>query len=126
MTRLQFEAAASNKPKIQFCGPDSDDEDAASSDNLVAKLQEKLVAKEEMLHEAVLEYHAKTEEMAKVQQENEQLTKQLLEANEELANVQVTDGISITKFRFYNFPFSFTKRLNWNEATCYYLMPTSG
>ncbi len=96
MTRLQFDAAASNKPKIQFCGPDSDDEDDDSSDNLVAKLKEKLVAKEEMLHEAVLEYHTKTEEMAKVQQENEQLTKQLLQTSQELTNVQVNDWSSIT------------------------------
>lgn len=90
MTRLQFEAAAANKPKINFCGPEVEDEECdQQTENLVAKLQEKLASQQEMLNEAVLEYHAKSGEMAKIQQENEQLTKKLLHANEELASVQV-------------------------------------
>ncbi|KAK4016551.1 hypothetical protein OUZ56_031508 [Daphnia magna] len=89
MTRLQFEMASSNKPKINFCGPDIDEEGGETPpENLLVKLQEELAAKEEMLNEAAFEYHTKCEEMAKLQQENEQLIKQLAETNEELTNVQ--------------------------------------
>lgn len=91
MTRLQFEAAASNKPKIKFCGPESDDEDnGANSENFVASLQAKLNAKEDMLNEAVLEYHCKSEELEKVLQENEQLKQELGTTNGELINFQVS------------------------------------
>ena len=103
MTRLQFEAAVSSKPKIQFCGPDAEEEDEVSSSGNVSKLQEKLALKEEMLNEAVLEYHKKTEEMDKVQQENEQLTKQLLETNQELSNVQVLRGLIIITFLYITY-----------------------
>ena len=103
MTRLQFEAAVSSKPHIQFCGPDAEDEDEVSSSGNVSKLQEKLALKEEMLNEAVLEYHKKTEEMDKVQQENEQLTKQLLETNQELSNVQVLRGLIIITFLYITY-----------------------
>lgn len=76
MTRLQFEMASSNKPKINFCCPDIDKQDVEKSpENLLAKLQDELAAKEEMLNEAVFEYHTKCEEMAKLQQENEHLTR---------------------------------------------------
>ncbi|KAI9557627.1 Tryptophanyl-tR synthetase-like protein [Daphnia sinensis] len=89
MTRLQFEVASSNKPKINFCGPDVDEEGTETQpENLLAKLQEELAAKEEMLNEAAFEYHTKCEEMTKIQQENEQLIKQLAVTNEELTNVQ--------------------------------------
>jgi hypothetical protein len=58
MTRLQFEAAAS-KPKINFCGPEVEDEEDVDEPhvNHLAKLKEQLSSKDEMLNEAVLEYH---------------------------------------------------------------------
>jgi len=114
MTRLQFEAAAASKPRINFCGPEVEDEDVDKRcDNNLAKLKEQLASKEEMLNEAVLEYHTKSEEMAKVQQENERLLKELEETKEMLSDVQVFNGMNI-KFRFLNL--LLCNRRNWNKA----------
>jgi hypothetical protein len=91
MTRLQFEVAAASKPKINFCGPEVEDEEDVDEPhvNNLAKLKEQLSSKDEMLNEAVLEYHTKCEEMAIVQQENERLLKELEQTKETLSDVQV-------------------------------------
>lgn len=118
MTRLQFEMASSNKPKINFCGPDIDEEGGETPpENLLVKLQEELAAKEEMLNEAAFEYHTKCEEMAKLQQENEQLIKQLAETNEELTNVQVISD-SLSRFQSSNILVPLC-RVNWSRVIYY-------
>ncbi|XP_046438329.1 kinesin-like protein KIF20B isoform X1 [Daphnia pulex] len=90
MTRLQFEVAAASKPKINFCGPEVEDEEDVDEPhvNNLAKLKEQLSSKDEMLNEAVLEYHTKCEEMTIVQQENERLLKELEQTKETLSDVQ--------------------------------------
>jgi hypothetical protein len=92
ITRLQFEAAAAaSKSKINFCGPEVEDEEDVDEPhvNHLAKLKEQLSSKDEMLNEAVLEYHTKRVEIAIVQQENERLLKELEQTKETLSDVQV-------------------------------------
>lgn len=90
MTRLQFEIAASSKPKMNFCRLESEDEHGEEvAGNTLAQLQTKLAAKEEMLNEAVLEYHLKSEEMEKITLENEQLKLQVAQSHVEISNLQV-------------------------------------
>ena len=93
MTRLQFEKASTSKPKINFCGPEIEEEETELSSektcNLVASLQKKLATKEEMLNEAVIEFHSKNEEVNKLQRENEQLKTEVTRLNVELADFQV-------------------------------------
>jgi len=92
MTRLQFEKASTSKPKINFCGPEIEEEETELSSektcNLVASLQKKLATKEEMLNEAVIEFHSKNEEVNKLQRENEQLKTEVTRLNVELADFQ--------------------------------------
>lgn len=115
MTRLQFEMAATNKPKINFCGLDEDIEDCDKpSENVLAKLHEKLAAKDEMLNEAAFEYHTKCEEMAKLVQENEKLMKQLVQTSDELTNVQVF-SYTLSSFQLSNI-FIPLFRVNWNRV----------
>lgn len=91
MTRLQFETAANNKPKMQFCGPDSDGEDEELETNdEIAKLKAILAAKEALLDEAVIDFHTKNEELIKAQQENEMFKKQLVQSSEEISDLQVS------------------------------------
>jgi len=92
MTRLQFEKASSSKPKIDFCVPEIEDEIELTSENnrnLVASLQKKLAAKEEMLNEAVIEFHSKNEEVDKLQRENEMLKTEVTQLTVKLTNFQV-------------------------------------
>ena len=96
MTKVQFESAAFNKPKINFCGPDSeDDRDGVASENILTQLRAKLAAKEEMLNEAVLEYHLKSEETEKILLENAQLKQELAESSNEIINLQVRNEIDL-------------------------------
>ena len=93
MTRLQFETASNCKQlKLQFNGhelPEEDDdndgrqsemgpESATNNGELVAKLQMKLAAKEELLREAVIEFHNKNEEFNRIQQVSRRQQKKLL------------------------------------------------
>lgn len=115
MTRLQFEAASISKPKINFCGPEIEDENIEKPcENVLSKMKEQLASKEEMLNEAVFEYHTKSEELTKIQQENEQLLKELEETKEMLSDVQVFNRNNI-KFRFLNISPLFNRR-SWNKA----------
>jgi len=92
MTRLQFEVASAKKPNMNFCGSDLNDDgvtESAEGDNLVIKLKEQLAIKDDMLNEAVLEYHNKTEEMNKVQQEKDLLNKEMIKATAVISDLQV-------------------------------------
>lgn len=97
MTRLQFETASNSKQlKLQFNGHElQEDEDneagdsemgseATNSRELVVKLQSKLATKEELLREAVIEFHNKNEEFNRIQQVNQLVAVGLGE--QELAN----------------------------------------
>ena len=92
MTRLQFEKASASKPNINFCVPEIEEETDVTSDknhNLVAALQKKLATKEEMLNEAVIEFHSKNEEVDKLQRENDLLKAEVTLLNDKLTNFQV-------------------------------------
>lgn len=92
MTRLQFETASSNKAKINFCGFDEHQDleiDTETIDSQVKKLQAKLASKEDLLKDAVLEYHSKSEELTKCQVDIQNLSSQLAVSNADLANIQV-------------------------------------
>lgn len=92
MTRLQFEVASAKKPNMNFCGSDLNDDgvtESAEGDNLVIKLKEQLAIKDDMLNEAVLEYHNKTEEMNKVQQEKDLLNKEMIKVTAVISDLQV-------------------------------------
>lgn len=88
MTKLQFEMASLKKPQINFVGLEIDDEEV-HTDDIVKKLEAKLRSKEEMLNEAVLEFHTKSEELNKVQQESESLKLKNAQTLEEITNLQV-------------------------------------
>ena len=100
MTRLQFEAAAANKPKIQFCGPDSDDEDDSDNGDELENLRNKLAAKEALLDEAVIDFHTKNEELNKALQENEKLKQEVERSSSQLADIQVIWNLVI-KWKFF-------------------------
>jgi flagellar motility protein MotE (MotC chaperone) len=120
MTRLQFEAAAASKPRINFCGPEIEDEDVDKDkpcENILAKLKEQLASKDEMLNEAVFEYHTKSEELIKVQQENEQMLKELEETKEMLSDVQVFK-ICYIKSHCLNILLLCNRRI-WNKVIYY-------
>ena len=93
MTCLQFEVASAKKPNMNFCGSDLNDDgvtESAEGDNLAIKLKEQLAIKDDMLNEAVLEYHKnKTEEMNKVQQEKDLLNKEMIKATAVISDLQV-------------------------------------
>jgi len=90
MTRLQFEVASAKKPNLNFCGSDLDDDDtSADGDNIVIKLKEQLAIKDEMLNEAVIEYHNKMEETNKMQQEKDLLNKEMIKATAAISDLQV-------------------------------------
>lgn len=121
MTRLQFEAASAKKPLINFCGSElvDDDADSAVIGNIVMKLKDQLAVKEEMLNEAVIDYHNKTEEMNKVQQENEILNKECIKAAAVIAELQVKSEMFYFSFKHYiNCWALHFFRLSWRKATC--------
>ena len=99
ITRLQFEKASTSKPKMDFCGPEfveeeeeeeeGDLETSQTNRNLVVLLQKKLATKEEMLNEAVIEFHSKNEQVERLQQENELFQSQLAQFNVQIADFQV-------------------------------------
>ena len=89
ITRLQFETALSNKPKINFCGPELVDDDAdKEGGDTVTNLQAQLTKKDELLDEAVLEFHNKDKELARVQQINDDLRLEVCVVNEKLSDLQ--------------------------------------
>ena len=127
MTRLQFEAATSKKPLINFCGSELEESsDSDETDNIVMKLKEQLAIKEEMLNEAVIDYHNKTEEMNKVQQEKEILNKEFVRASASIAELQVIVVILFVIERaLISISFLSFIRLSWREVICYLVMPMS-
>lgn len=115
MTKTQFEMANLKKPKINFCGSEIDDEEI-QTDDLVKKLEAKLRSKEDMLNEAVLEFHSKSEELTKVEQENDALKLQNAKALEEIGNLQVK--LLICCFVRETADYCLMHRSNLKEATC--------
>lgn len=75
---------------MNFCGSELDDDEKFAGDgDIVYKLKEQLAIKDEMLNEAVIEYHNKTEEMNKVQQEKDILNKEMIKATAAISDLQV-------------------------------------
>ena len=95
MTRLQFETASILKPKMNFCGSELEDEFSEQpvidehQANMIKKLQQKLVDKEEMLNEAVIEFHNKNQVASQLQVENDLLKKQVQQMNSDIVDLKV-------------------------------------